>query len=131
MLRYLTGPRQEWFTQQSLDIFERQEWCVGAQSNRIGLRLEGTPLLRAGADTGAQAAGQLAAGDATAELPSEGMVEGALQVPPSGLPVLFLADHPVTGGYPVLGVVLAEDLDTAAQLAPGARVRFHKVTTSS
>jgi allophanate hydrolase subunit 2 len=74
----------------------------------VGLRLEGPPL------------GRLDRG----ELPSEGTVRGALQVPPSGLPVLFLADHPVTGGYPVIGVVIAEDLDQAAQLPPGAGVRF-------
>jgi allophanate hydrolase subunit 2 len=52
------------------------------------------------------------------------MVEGALQVPPSGRPVLFLADHPVTGGYPVIAVVGGEDIPAAAQLRPGGRVRF-------
>lgn len=135
VLRYLPGPRQDWFAQHSLDSFERQEWGVDGQSNRIGLRLEGTPLVRADA---VPAHADRIHGDRTdaaprtepalaAELPSEGMVEGALQVPPSGLPVLFLADHPVTGGYPVLGVVLAEDLGKAAQLAPGARVRFSKI----
>ncbi|BAS15134.1 kipI antagonist [Arthrobacter sp. Hiyo8] len=60
----------------------------------------------------------------TGELPSEGTVAGALQVPPSGHPVLFLADHPVTGGYPVIAVVVPEDLPTAAQLPPGHSVRF-------
>lgn len=113
-LRYLPGPRDDWFTPQSLAHFEAQIWEVGAQSNRIGLRLAGTPLHRS-----ASAAG--------VELPSEGMANGAIQVPPSGLPVLFLADHPVTGGYPVLGVVLGEDLDKAAQLAPGARVQFSAI----
>ncbi|WP_425860214.1 5-oxoprolinase/urea amidolyase family protein [Arthrobacter sp. TWP1-1] len=113
-LKYLPGPRDDWFTPQSLAHFEAQIWEVGAQSNRIGLRLTGTPLQRS-----ASAAG--------AELPSEGMANGAIQVPPSGLPMLFLADHPVTGGYPVLGVVLGEDLDKAAQLAPGARVRFSAI----
>lgn len=58
------------------------------------------------------------------ELPSEGVVAGSLQVPPSGEPVLFLADHPVTGGYPVIAVVVDADLSRAAQLRPGARVRF-------
>lgn len=114
VLRFMPGPRDDWFTPQSLAHFEAQIWEVGAQSNRIGLRLTGPPLQRS-----ASAAG--------AELPSEGMANGAIQVPPSGLPVLFLADHPVTGGYPVLGVVLGEDLDKAAQLAPGARVRFSVV----
>ena len=58
------------------------------------------------------------------ELSSEGMVTGALQVPPSGQPTLFLADHPVTGGYPVIGVVLHADLDLAAQAQPGQHLRF-------
>jgi len=47
-----------------------------------------------------------------------------LQVPPSGLPVLFLADHPVTGGYPVIATVISEDLSAAAQLPPGSKIRF-------
>ncbi|MHA7268956.1 5-oxoprolinase subunit B/C family protein [Arthrobacter sp. HLT1-20] len=110
-LRFRPGPRADWFTPASLLAFGQQTWTVTAQSNRIGLRLHGPPLERT-------AAAQ------PAELPSEGMVDGAIQVPPSGLPVLFLADHPVTGGYPVLGVVLREDLDMAAQLPPGAAVRF-------
>ena len=58
------------------------------------------------------------------ELPSEGLVAGAVQVPPDGAPVLFLADHPVTGGYPVLAVVTTADLAVAAQLRPGDVVRF-------
>ncbi len=58
------------------------------------------------------------------ELPSEGMVCGALQVPPSGQPTLFLADHPVTGGYPVIAVVVPADLPRAAQVRPGQRITF-------
>ena len=74
----------------------------------MGLRLDGDPLAR------------LRGG----ELPSEGMVRGALQVPPSGTPVLFLADHPVTGGYPVIGYVVDADVDRCAQLRPGQGLRF-------
>ncbi|WP_449374726.1 5-oxoprolinase subunit C family protein [Arthrobacter psychrolactophilus] len=110
-LPYLPGPRQGWFTPQSLAAFEAQTWQVDHQSNRIGLRLAGTPLCRTPDVEGA-------------ELPSEGLAKGAIQVPPSGLPVTFLADHPVTGGYPVIGVVPDAELDKAAQLAPGARLRF-------
>jgi len=85
-------------------------WTVGPDSNRVGLRLRGqpVPLPRAG------------------ELPSEGLVRGAVQVPPSGLPVLFLADHPVTGGYPVLAVVPDEETDPAAQARPGSRITFRE-----
>ena len=107
-LRYVSGPRADWIAPASVTEFEATLWSVTAQSNRIGLRLHGPALARAHAG----------------ELPSEGTVGGAIQVPASGLPVLFLADHPVTGGYPVLGVVLQADLDRAAQLATGALIRF-------
>lgn len=118
-LRFLLGPRHAWFSPESLAAFESQPWQVSAASNRIGLRLE----TRGTAGTALERTLEAA----SAELPSEGMVDGAIQVPPSGLPVLFLADHPVTGGYPVLGVVLREDLSRAAALAPGAHVRFRRV----
>lgn len=104
------GPRADWFEAASVARLLRSPYRVSARSNRIGLRTEGGPRLvrRRGG-----------------ELPSEGMVLGALQIPPDGLPVLFLADHPVTGGYPVLGVVPAgRPLDAAAQAGPGLEVRF-------
>ncbi|MDP9885026.1 KipI family sensor histidine kinase inhibitor [Sinomonas atrocyanea] len=107
-LRVLPGPRQDWFTDASVRAFFEQEWTVTAQSNRVGVRLDGAPLERA----------------RDGELTSEGTARGAIQVPASGLPVLFLADAPVTGGYPVIGVVVSADLDLAAQLPPGAMVRF-------
>ncbi|WP_104199877.1 5-oxoprolinase/urea amidolyase family protein [Cryobacterium sp. Y29] len=112
VLRYIPGPRADWFSADTLADFDRTDWAVTAQSNRIGLRLDGRALERARGG----------------ELPSEGTVSGAIQLPASGLPVLFLADHPVTGGYPVLGVVLHTDLDKAAQLGTGARIRFLAIT---
>ena len=57
----------------------------------------------------------------TEELPSEGLVRGAIQVPSSGQPLIFLADHPVTGGYPVIAVLTDRDADHAGQLRPGER----------
>lgn len=111
-LRITPGPRQDWFTAESRSALTGQTWTVTAESNRIGVRL-GT--------TGSGAALERAR---TEELPSEGVVAGSLQVPPSGLPVLFLADHPVTGGYPVIGAVIPEDLPAAAQLPPGTPLRF-------
>ena len=111
VLRYLPGPRADWFSADTLADFDHTDWRVSAQSNRIGLRLDGPALVRS----------------RNGELPSEGTVSGAIQMPVSGLPVLFLADHPVTGGYPVLGVVLHADLDRAAQLGTGARIRFAAV----
>ncbi|GAA4424791.1 5-oxoprolinase/urea amidolyase family protein [Georgenia halophila] len=107
-LDVVLGPRTDWFPPSALDLFIAQDWAV-KRSNRVGLRLAGeVPLERID----------------NAELPSEGTVRGALQVPPDGQPVLFMADHPLTGGYPVAGAVAAYDLDRAAQLPVGASVRF-------
>jgi biotin-dependent carboxylase-like uncharacterized protein len=104
----LPGPRADWFGDGGWAELTGQPWTVTSDSNRVGLRLDGTPLdrLRDG------------------ELPSEGMLRGALQVPPAGTPVLFLADHPVTGGYPVIGYVVDADVDRCAQLRPGQTLRF-------
>ncbi|QMU77520.1 biotin-dependent carboxyltransferase family protein [Streptacidiphilus sp. PB12-B1b] len=109
VLRLDPGPRDDWFSPGSLRLLAASGYTVAAASNRIGLRLQGPPLRRA---------------PGRGELPSEGMVLGAVQVPPDGLPVVFLADHPTTGGYPVIGVVPAADLAAAAQAAPGISVRF-------
>ncbi|MDB5875687.1 MAG: urea amidolyase [Ramlibacter sp.] len=108
VLDVVAGPRADWFDAAALDSFCGQDWEVTPQSNRVGMRLQGSPLQRS----------------RTGELPSEGTVAGALQIPPEGLPVLFLADHPVTGGYPVIGVVVDSQLDRAAQIPIGGKVRF-------
>jgi allophanate hydrolase subunit 2 len=107
-LRLTVGPREDWFAAGAVDLLCGTTYTVHADSNRIGLRLSGVTLERA----------------RSGELASEGMVLGAVQVPPSGLPVVFLADHPVTGGYPVIGVVDSDDLWQCAQLRPGDEVRF-------
>jgi biotin-dependent carboxylase-like uncharacterized protein len=108
VLRVLPGPRRDWLEPATWAALTGEAWAVTADSDRVGLRLGGPPLRRVRDD----------------ELPSEGLVPGALQVPPDGAPVLFLADHPVTGGYPVLAVVITADLPAAAQLRPGDRLRF-------
>ncbi|MFD5752770.1 biotin-dependent carboxyltransferase family protein [Streptomyces sp. NPDC127033] len=109
-LRVVPGPRDDWFDARSRETLYRARWEATSRSNRVGVRLAGPALVRGRHD----------------ELPAEGMVRGALQVPPNGLPILFLADHPVTGGYPVIGVVHADDLSLAGQLPPGAAVRFRR-----
>ena len=114
-LRVRLGPRDDWFVDPSM--LTTGEWVVSANSNRVGLRLD-RPVGDRFDD--AQALRRKDSG----ELPSEGLVPGAIQVPPSGQPVLFLADHPVTGGYPVIAVVLDADVDLAAQARPGQRLRF-------
>jgi allophanate hydrolase subunit 2 len=107
-LRLHPGPRADWFGADALEALTTHEYAVGAASNRIGLRLSGPPLARV----------------VDRELPSEGLVLGAVQVPPDGQPVVMLADHPTTGGYPVVAVVEADDLAWCAQLRPGDRVSF-------
>ncbi|MFJ7901976.1 biotin-dependent carboxyltransferase family protein [Streptomyces sp. NPDC096198] len=108
VLRVTPGPRADWFAPDALRALARSAYRVSAASNRIGLRTEGPALERV----------------RPGELPSEGMVLGAVQVPPDGRPVVFLADHPTTGGYPVIAVVRAADLATAAQAPPGTPLRF-------
>lgn len=110
-LALLPGPRADWFGEEELRRMLEVRWTVSPRSDRIALRLEHVhPLVRDPAHRG--------------ELASEGLVRGAVQVPPDGRPVLFLADHPLTGGYPVIGVVAPRSLDLAAQCPPGAVVRF-------
>ncbi|WP_219462697.1 biotin-dependent carboxyltransferase family protein [Nonomuraea rhizosphaerae] len=108
VLRIVPGPRDDWFVPEALAELCAEPYAVSQDSNRVGVRLRGRELSRA----------------REGELPSEGMVTGAVQVPPSGQPIVFLADHPPTGGYPVIGVVRAADLPVAAQLRPGDKVRF-------
>jgi len=108
VLRVIPGPRDDWFAPGALDLLCGGSYAVTPASDRTGLRLDGPALPR----------------ERGGELPSEGVVTGALQVPPGGRPILLLADHPVTGGYPVIAVVASADIGLAAQLRPGARLRF-------
>jgi biotin-dependent carboxylase-like uncharacterized protein len=107
-LRIRLGPRDDWFTVPAVECLARDAWHVTPSANRVGIRLSGPPLERTRRD----------------ELLSEGLVTGAIQVPPNGLPILLLNDHPTTGGYPVIAVVSKEDLPRAGQLKPGDEVRF-------
>jgi biotin-dependent carboxylase-like uncharacterized protein len=107
-LRAVPGPRADWLAPGALDVLFGAPYEVTSEIDRVGMRLDGPRLAHAG----------------RGELPSEGTVTGALQVPPSGRPVLFLADHPVTGGYPVIAVVVSADIGRAAQARPGQRLRF-------
>lgn len=105
-LRLLPGPRPELF---DLDALTGVSWEVLPASNRIGLRLVGPPVPRAGGEPA-----------------SEGTVLGAVQVPPDGQPVVLLADRGPTGGYPVAAVVHPDDLWQCAQLRPGESVSFRR-----
>jgi len=93
------------------DVRHELASLAGMSPDRVGVRLEG-PALQRHPDRDGQ------------ELTSEGVVRGSIQVPPGGQPVLFLADHPVTGGYPVVAVVRDPDVDLAAQAVPGQTIRI-------
>ncbi len=110
VMRTLPGPRADWFTTDGLDVLHSGRYTVLPASNRIGVRLSGPPILRR----------------ITRELPSEPAIRGAIEVPPDGQPILFLADHPTTCGYPVIAVAEPDDVDLAAQLRPGQEVRFRR-----
>ena len=111
-LRFRPGPRADWFTDEALATMGGTVYTVAPESDRVGLRLSGPPLERA----------------VTGELPSEGIVLGAVQVPADGRPLVFLNDHPTTGGYPVIAVVDPADLGRCAQLRPGDEVSFRPST---
>src|SRR5271154_477042 len=117
-LLVVPGPRDDWLTDP--DALVHTIWMASDRSDRVGMRLEGRPLLHR--DPGRQ-------------LPSEGATRGAIQVPPNGLPVILGPDHPVTGGYPVAGVIADQDIDKLAQVRPGQHVRLHwsrpRITTTS
>lgn len=144
VLRFTYGPRADWFSPEEAARLAAQPWSVSQSSNRIGIRL-GVPESAAGTESAVGTENTAGAEHDTGtghdsstehdpgaprplrrlkegELPSEGVVRGSLQMPPAGTPVLFLNDHPVTGGYPVIGVVIDEDLPRAAQLAPGDQI---------
>jgi KipI family sensor histidine kinase inhibitor len=109
-LRVMAGPRADWFARDALTVLAAGSYQVTPASDRTGLRLAGPVLARSPGRPG--------------ELPSEGVTVGSLQVTHDGQPILLLADHPTTGGYPVIAVVVSADIGPAAQLRPGQRVRF-------
>jgi biotin-dependent carboxylase-like uncharacterized protein len=104
------GPRLDWLADAT--PLTAATWSVAADSDRVGVRLEGEPLHRA-------------PWCEELELPSEGVVRGAVQLPADGRPVAFLADHPATGGYPVVAVLTPTATDLLAQLVPCQQVRLH------
>lgn len=113
VLDVVLGPRTDWFTDESVALLFAQDWKVTAESSRVGMRLAGARALEK---------------CTTAELPSEATALGSIQVPHSGQPVLFLADHPLTGGYPVIGVVARHHLDLCGQCPGGTIIRFKPAT---
>lgn len=107
------GPRQEWLSEQTWRQLLDQTWEVSPDSNRIGIRLVGPPLARLERYR-------------AVELASEGLLPGAVQLPPSGQPVIFGPDHPLTGGYPVIAVLTTDCCDPSGQLRGGDRIRLRE-----
>lgn len=105
-VRVRPGPRADWFDD-PVAALTTNPWKT-AEVSRVGVRLRGPAIARR----------------LDSELASEGLVRGAIQVPPDGQPVMMLADHPTTGGYPVIAVVDADDVAHVAQCAADALVRF-------
>lgn len=105
------GPRDDHFEPAAIAALCESAWKVTAKSDRTGVRLEGPPLRWR----------------ESREVRSEGMVTGAIQVPPDGQPILLLANHPTTGGYPVIAVVATDDVPLAAQARPGTPLRFRAI----
>ena len=119
VLRVVPGPHPERFAPGAFDSLASVNFTVQAESNRIGLRLRArhaTPLLAAGTMT---------------ELDSQGIVTGAIQVPPDGDPVILLPDHATMGGYPVLAVVAAVDHGLLGQCPPGSTVALAPITQAA
>lgn len=108
----VAGPRHDWFT--NPDTLVAADWVVTNHADRVGVRLAGPRLIHRRPDR---------------QLPSEGTTRGAIQVPPNGQPVILGPDHPVTGGYPVIGVVTDADTDRIAQVRPGQIVRLRWART--
>ncbi len=107
-LQAVRGPRDDWFTEASMQLFASARYTVDAASDRIGTRLSGPSMQRC----------------VEGELLSEPTVRGAVEVPPNGLPIVFGADHPTTCGYPVVAVLEPDSADIAAQCRPGQVVTF-------
>ena len=107
-MRLVLGPRDDTLTAEALELLRSSVYEVSSSSNRIALRLHGPKLTTRGAG----------------QMPSEGIVLGAMQVPSAGQPLIFLPDHPTTGGYPVVAVVHPDDLWMAGQVRPGTKIRF-------
>jgi KipI family sensor histidine kinase inhibitor len=111
-LRILPGPQDEFFSESAFTLLERTRFAVTPQSNRMGYRLSGASIPRT----------------TDREMISDATFVGAIQVPPSGEPILLMSDRQTTGGYPQMATVITADLPLAGQLAPGDWVEFARCT---
>lgn len=111
-LRVVLGPQDNYFTAEGLATFLNSAYQLTPEADRMGARLHGSPIAHCG-PTG---------------IVSDGVVAGSVQVPPDGQPIVMLADHQTTGGYPKIATVVRADLPLLAQCLPADRIRFATVT---
>jgi biotin-dependent carboxylase-like uncharacterized protein len=112
-IRVLPGPQDDHFPRASLEALEHHAFTVGPASDRMGLRLSSDAPLKHN--------------DKGAEIPTDGVVPGAIQVPGDGQPIVLLADGQTTGGYAKIATVISADLPRLGHLRPGDEVRFRRV----
>ncbi|WP_394204920.1 biotin-dependent carboxyltransferase family protein [Shewanella waksmanii] len=112
LIRVLPGPELQHFTNESRKAFWQQQWQVSTPSNRMGYRLSGTALVT----------------HKPIEMRSHGVLPGVVQVPPSGEPIVLMADAQTTGGYPRIATVIEADLWKLAQTQVGKTIQFEHVS---
>ena len=113
-VRVTDGPQGDWFANSSWKMLCENAFRVAEQSNRMGIRLEGTPIPI----------------NASREMITEGVSLGAIQVPPSGLPIILFVEQQTTGGYPKIATVISADLHSLGQLRPRDAIRFERIAMS-
>lgn len=116
VIRVVPGPQEEYFTAEARETFYASRYTVTAQSNSMGLRLEGPSLKHSSRGF---------------NLVSDGIVTGAIQVPGNGMPIILFNDHQITGGYPKIATVISTDLATLGRLGPGAEISFKPLTVAA
>ena len=124
-LRIMRGPQDEWFEDAAFEHLQRTRFTISPQSDRMGYRLTGTPIPRRAGPFGPAGTDPFGPGG---DMISDATFTGGLQVPPSGEPILLMADRQTTGGYPQMATVITADLPLAGQLAPGDWVEFEVCT---
>ena len=113
-IRVMLGPQHDHFLPEAIATFETEEWLATAEQDRMGLRLSGAALAHASA--------------AAADIVSDAVTPGAIQVPANGRPIILMADSQTVGGYPKIATVISADLPRLAHLKPGTPLRFQIVS---
>ena len=112
IVRVIKGTNFDYFSKEAKSIFFNEQYSITRLADRMGMRLDG-PKLENIVNT---------------NIKSEGLIRGVIQVPADGKPIILLSDHGTIGGYPKIALVISADLDKVAQLTPGTKIKFKKVT---